>query len=157
MIAIIDYIRTNHLDLIGITVGTLAATFAALAYFAQRIFIRKKVELCIMYRRNDTNVSVAATNEGRTLAFRSIQLVTPGFDPLPLDCPINGVEHGAPFNFSIFVGAINHIPVDVKSRIVFTLTNCRSFRSCPIGFAKMIHTAENAKPLVIRVPNLFQL
>lgn len=123
---------------LSLVASSVAAAFAILAYRLQLSTRRKKGTLCIHNARNGSHVSVTATNEGRAVRVNRIVLATDGLGSLVLDTRHHTFKDGAPIDMSIDKGTLNKIPVNVKSRFVFALSDGSTLRSGAVCLSKIL-------------------
>ena len=128
------------LALVSAAASSIAAVFAALAYFHQVFVGRKEVKFLIEFRRDHSHVSITATNVGCTITVLRVSVVTSDGKRLCTDSVTDRFEHGAIVAcLNLDAATAKDIPVDVQLRTVVELTDGGSLRSRTFNLSEMIH------------------
>ena len=113
----------EHSPLVGTIASIVAAIFAILAYRLQLANLREKFKIVFSCNgRNCTHATISITNKGPAVVVKNVRLVSGDRIPISQNCN-EFLKHGAYTSFSEVRTTFDGIPVDVKNRIVITLSD----------------------------------
>jgi len=144
-----DFLSMTIGDVITIICGIVAAVFAALAYRLQLVIARKKLIFVTRHRRNDSHVSVTATNEGKTVVIRSVELLSKVGRRIKFNRFSDPLEHGTCIDFVIDVSAFDDISVDVEFRFIVSLSDGSTLSTSAFSLREMIDFENRIKETVV--------